>query len=388
MAPDYDGRRDEGASAALWIPRLLVAPLYLVWEYLVRVPIGAAVVAIEKSDTFARVVHAGTFGSKKTAGIAPTFLLDTEMLPAVGAYVWWDDALVRGNHVRIRAATWGAPLVLASLVDRYELDERSSVSLTASFARRRDNVFYGLGPEAPEDARRRYRSRVVDVGAAFERELGGGLHLATRVGLRDVGFDDRVPARGYTLGYERGTLAFDTRARGLHATGLRLEANGEGAFASERRSWFAYGGSARAFWDVGGSARVLSLAGTVAMVDPIADGTIPFTELATLGGYERMRGFLPGRMLGRSAASVTLAYQWPVWSFLDGEIEAATGNVFGARLRDFDAGKLRFSGAVGLRTLAVPESELELLVGFGTETFASGMGLESVRCVLGATHAF
>lgn len=386
--PDYDGRGDGGASAALWIPRVLVAPLYLVWEYLVRVPIGAAVRGVEKNGAVSRALHVATFGSAKSAGIAPTFLFDTDMLPAVGAYFWWDDALVDGNHVRIRAATWGAPLVLASLSDRYDLDERSSVSLVASFARRRDNVFYGLGPDAPDGARRRYRSRIADASAGFERELGLGIHLATRVGVRDVAFDERVVASDYTLGYQRVALAFDTRASGLRGSGLRLETTGEGSFASERRSWVTYGGSAHAFWDIGGSARVLSLAGTLTFVDPIADGAVPFTELATLGGYERMRGFLPGRMVDRSAASLTLAYRWPVWSFLDAGIEAAAGNVFGPRLRGLDAGKLRFSGAVGLRTLAIPEAELELLVGFGTATFADGMGLESVRCILGATHAF
>jgi len=388
--PHYDGRPDAGGDGAIWIPRVLLAPLWLVYEFLVRIPIGAAVTAIEESATTQRAVHVLTFGSEKNAGIAPTFLLDRGMLPAIGGYFWWDDALVDGNHLRIHAATWGEPLVLATVSDRYDLDDRSSVSLTASFTRRRDNLYYGIGPETPDSARTRYRSRVIDVAASFERELGRGVHLGTKAGVRDTSFVER--AAGYTIAYQHADLAFDTRSLGLRGAGVRASASGDSAFDSSntpRSSWLGYGAALEGFWDIAESDRVLTLTATTRLVDPIArGGSIPFTELPTLGGYTTMRGFLPGRMIDRSAAAVTLGYQWPVWSFLDGELEAATGNVFGAGFRGLEPGRLRFSGAVGLRTLSIPEAQLELLTGFGTDTFDAGARISSFRLVFGATHGF
>lgn len=388
--PHYDGRAESGGDGALWIPRVLLAPLWLVYEFLVRFPIGAAVTAVEESATTQRAVHVLTFGSEKSAGIAPTFLFDRGMLPAVGGYFWWDDALVDGNHVRVHAATWGEPKVLATVSDRYDLDDRSSVSLTASFARRRDNLYYGIGPDTLDGARTRYRSRVLDIAPGFERELGRGLHLGTKAGVRDTSFETHDA--GYTIAYQHADLAFDTRSLGLHGAGVRASASGDGAFdvsRTPRSSWFGYGAALEGFWDIAESARVLTLTATIRFVDPIARGSaIPFTELPTLGGDTTMRGFLPGRMIDRSAAAVTLGYRWPVWSFLDGELEAATGNVFDAGLRGFDVGRLRFSGAVGLRTLSIPEAELELLTGFGTDTFDQGARVSSFRLAFGATHAF
>jgi hypothetical protein len=43
--PDYDGRGNEDAhpdSWALWIPRVVLSPLYVISEYVLRRPIGAS----------------------------------------------------------------------------------------------------------------------------------------------------------------------------------------------------------------------------------------------------------------------------------------------------------------------------------------------------------
>ena len=390
--PDYDGRAQTHGDGALWIPRVLLAPLWLVYEFIVRFPIGAAITTLEESAGVQRALHVLSLGAEKNAGLAPTFFLDRGMLPTVGAYFWWDDALARGNHVRVRASTWGEPVVLASVSDRYDLDDRTSVAFVASFVRRRDALFWGLGPDTFDSARGRYRARVLDIAPGLEHELGGGLHLGTRVGVRDAHLTDRTPrvASDYTIAYQHAELAFDTRGIGSHAVGLRTVARADGAFdgaSTPGSSWFGYGATVEGFWDIGASARTLKLTATTQLVDPIA-GAIPFTELATLGGNAAMRGFLPGRMIDRSAAALTLAYAWPVWSFLDGEVEAATGNAFGAGLRGFAPGKLRLSGNVGLRTLSIPEAQLELLLGFGTDTFDQGTSVQSFRLAFGISHAF
>jgi hemolysin activation/secretion protein len=151
-----------------------------------------------------------------------------------------------------------------------------------------------------------------------------------------------------------------------------------------------YDATAGAFWDVTGSARVLSLSVATLFSDPIkgSGDDIPFNEQVVFGGDGLMRGYLAGRLIGRSGAVATLNYQYPVWAFLDGTLQVSTGNVFGPGLSGLEAKKLRLSTGFGLRTHSSPDNQFELLVGFGTDTFENGAGITSVRLALGATRGF
>ena len=84
----------------------------------------------------------------------------------------------------------------------------------------------------------------------------------------------------------------------------------------------------------------------------------------------------------------TLQYQWPIGVWLDGAMHVATGNVFGAGLQGIDPKLFRLSSGIGLRTNSSPDNQLELLVGFGTDTFSEGTRVSSFRLAIGATHGF
>jgi hypothetical protein len=99
-----------------------------------------------------------------------------------------------------------------------------------------------------------------------------------------------------------------------------------------------------------------------------------------------MPGYFPGRLLDRSAAIAKLDYRWPVAAWLDGSIQAAVGNVFGAHLNDFRPDMLRFSGAIGLTTNG--DLPIEMLLGFGTEAFAYGGAADSFRIAFGIPRRF
>jgi hypothetical protein len=115
---------------------------------------------------------------------------------------------------------------------------------------------------------------------------------------------------------------------------------------------------------------------------------VPFTELVSLGGSEAMRGFVPGRLYGRSAAAVTLAYRWPVWVWLDGSIQLAIGNVFDEHLEDFKPDLLRFSAAIGVESVSSRDSAVEILFGLGSETFRHGGQITSFRFIFGSHYGF
>ena len=131
---------------------------------------------------------------------------------------------------------------------------------------------------------------------------------------------------------------------------------------------------------------MLSLRGRVHVIEPLGGSRIvPFTELYTLS--DAMRGFLPGRVLGSSVAVVHLEYAWPLWAFLDGALHFAVGNAFGDRFADFDFERLRMSFGVHIAPRVGGEHFFELGVAFGTETFARGGDVTSVRFVIGGRNA-
>ena len=197
---------------------------------------------------------------------------------------------------------------------------------------------------------------------------------------------------GYTAQYNGIRAALDSRNPGTESqSGLRVEFDG-GQGSDLRRTpnsgWVRYGGGVGGFLDLNDHGRVVSASVTTQFVDPLGSAEVPFTELVTLGGDGPMRGFLPGRLLGRSSAVATLRYRWPIWVSLDGAMEASFGNVFGAQLRDLSPKNLRFSGALGIETVGSPDSAFQFLVGFGTETFEQGAKVDSVRFVIGTNRGF
>jgi hypothetical protein len=61
-------------------------------------------------------------------------------------------------------------------------------------------------------------------------------------------------------------------------------------------------------------------------------------------------------------------------------------NYFGAHPEGFDSLKFRVSAALGLESDGSPDSNFQLLVGFGTETFDHGGTIDSFRIALGTSR--
>jgi hypothetical protein len=152
--------------------------------------------------------------------------------------------------------------------------------------------------------------------------------------------------------------------------------------------WIRYGGSVGGFLDIKNN-RTVSLSVTTLFVDPLSRrAEIPFTEQIVLGGSGPMRGYLYGRLVDRSAVIATLKYRWPIWAFLDGTMQVSVGNVFGARLGDFETKLLRLSSAIGIESIGRPDHTFELLAGLGTETFEQGADVSSFRLLFGTNRGF
>lgn len=418
--PDYDGRGGPPTTTEdvlLWIPRVILSPLYFVSEFLVRRPLGALLTAAEKADLPSVLYNFFAFGPDHKAGIAPYALIDFGFLPSVGIYGFWTDAGFKGHDLVIHGATWGEDWLAGGITERYrfgEDKETSNISINAVGIRRPDHVFYGLGPRTLQSDESRYKSDWLDLNAALDLDLWRASRFTATMGVRSVSFNDgtnefddptiltqvgrdvfAVPpgyARGYTIEYNQISAVYDNRLpRPKPGSGVRVEGTltqGNDVRQNPGSGFVRYGGQIGGFYDLNDHGRVVSLSVAGLFADPLGKAPIPFTELVSLGGYDYMRGYLPGRLVDRSAAVATLKYRWPIWSFIDGSMQLATGNVFGEHLQDFDPKLLRLSGSVGIESVGDPDNSVQLLIGAGTETFEHGTQIDSFRLLVGTDRGF
>ena len=400
-------------DALLWVPRVVLFPAHVVAEYVLRRPLGFLTVAVEQGKWAEVLKDVFTFGPTNNIGIVPTALLDFGFRPSVGVYAFYDDFLFKDNALRVHAAFGGTDWLRLTVGDRIPVGKNAYLMIRGEAARRPDFVFYGIGPLSLRSFRARYGADWFDGSAAFHATLPVGLTADAYLGVKTVSFydsrccEDRslgansasgafpIPA-GYEEGFtglrSGGRLTFDSRRpRPEPGSGVRLE--GVAELATDLRaphvsSWVKYGGTVGGFVDVTGFNHVLSLSATALFADPVQGETIPFTELVSLGGTNQMSGFLPGRLLGRSAAVATMEYRYPIWAFLDGSAQIAVGNVFNEHLSGFEPENLRFSFAFGIRAAGERDHSFSVLVGAGTETFGQGANLNEARLLLGATRTF
>lgn len=418
--PDYDGRGrtpETPARKALWVPRILLSPAYFVSEFLVRRPLAVTITAAEKAHVPRALYDFFLFGPDHKAGIVPITFIDFGFEPSVGLYGFWDDAGFKGHELRLHGSTWGADWLSLTATERFRFSDRFDVTLTGTATRRPDYAFCGIGPDSREADLMRYAADTVDSRVQSSLTFAGSSVLETSFGYRGSAFghsnydddnrglagyqpsvDDALRGReppgfvsGFRAPFASSRLVLDTRARSPADSGARVELSAEEGVDLKNApssGWLRYGGTIGGFWDVFESGRVMSLSLSALMADPVGERPVPFTELVTLGGPRLMPGFRPGRLYGRSAAVATLRYAWPIWVWLDGSLQVATGNVFGAGFDGFRAGRARLSTALGIESRGSRDSVFQVLIGMGSETFESGGKLDSLRVVVGARSGF
>lgn len=411
--PDYDARGNidaDGGSWALWIPRVVLSPLYAVNEYAVRRPLGALVSHAERKHWAESIGELFTFGPADKDVILPTILVDFGLLPSIGMYVGLDDAGVARNEIRLHAATGGTSWLSATALDRYRWDDSAgAISARFELTRRPDYLFLGTGPDVTNATRARYGLQRIEGSSSLYHRLSGLSSFTFTAGARAMSYragdccgDPSLDARiadgsvatpeGYGMAYsvvfQDTVLMLDSRApRPAAATGgfLRLH-GGTATDAAHGRTWAHYGAVAGIAIDLDNYQRTLTLQTRVELVDPL-QGVVPFNELAQLGN-DQMAGFVTGWMNGRSTFVSELSYRWPVWMWLDGQLRIAAGNAFDEHLHELALAKLRLSADVGVTSIGARDAAFELLFGVGTETLEQGAHITSARFSVGTRRGF
>jgi hypothetical protein len=423
--PDYDGRGPKPNTVGqdlLWVPRVIFSPIYLTTEYVIRRPLGAAVSAAERSNVPQVLYDFFVFGPDHKAGVLPTLYLDFGFSPSVGLFAFWNDAGFKGNSLSAHFSIWTDDWIAGSVGESVRFNKVDTVSVKLAAIRRPDRSYFGPGPNSLQSDLSRYGETRLEGSAAFDVALWRSSQIEVGSGFRSVDLyhssydgdpsvNDQAAAgvyplpsgfgRGYSEEFNHALIALDTRKPKGSKSGVRLEAQaeqGSDVRASPGAGWLRYQGTAGVFYDLNGRGRVLSLNATALFADPLeSGGAIPFTELVMLGGNAPilsalatgaglMPGLYTGRLVDRSAAVATLQYRWPIWAYLDGTLQVATGNVFGEHLDELKPSLLRFSGAIGIESNALSDSTLHLLVGIGSETFDHGGQIDSLRLAFGTSR--
>ena len=339
--PDYDGRGNSSPnpSPALWVPRVILYPAYLVSEYVIRRPLGELFTLAEKNKWPETVEEFFTFGPRNTMGVIPSGFIDFGLRPSAGLYYFWNEFLTRSNALNARVAFGGTDWWLLQLADRFELDSASSISVHGRYSLRPDNVYHGLGPQSPK-LRSRYRSSVAEGALRYATRPWRSSHLTAEAGVRTARFNASIGSGGddppllerlnaglptppgldgYTITYQTLDLALDSRLERLArlddtttdlvqpaGTGVRVDLRSEHAYGvdqptpaqSPQDHWLRYGATIGGFVDLNGLQRTLGLSLIADFAHSFdKDAEIPFTEQVTLGGSRPLQGFLGTRLI-------------------------------------------------------------------------------------------
>jgi hypothetical protein len=321
-------------------------------------------------------------------GVRPIVHYSTSFLPSGGARFFYDRLPGPGSEIAGQFQTAGPQVMLAELDLRGP--QRSGLFFAATWNRRDDRLFAGIGPQSAADLEAagqgsaRYAS---DNWAAtlrwsrqlpmpltayghgdFQRrdystaEVHGGPPVTDVYGLAPAGCaalglpsscvdPQEMPgfSRGLRLVHAGGGLGVGLRAPGRERPGatLILDANFAQGVAGDPSRHATF--SADGVLAVGKANRSFVLRGRAAMVQRLGDAPIPFDELVSPAGDAGMRGFPDGRFRGESGLIGTAEYRWYIASYLDATLFSDVGTVAGPGFSGLDWGRWFPTFGVGFR---------------------------------------
>jgi hypothetical protein len=379
----YDGR-DRQRSArpyllavprvVLGIPRLLMRGLDAAAKPLMEWN--------ERRHVAERVIGAVTTDDGKI-GVRPVIDYVAGYRPSFGL-LFFDERLPRDARVTMSAAIGDQHTMQQTVHATVPvLESRGTLDIDGGYRRRNDELYAGLGMHRllPEV---RYAVDQVDASASLSLRVVERMHLELGFAYGYRHFADGEsysgdPAIGdvYCLcavsGFTSGTQFFRETA-GVHLDSRRTEMSTgvmvdgvahytHGIFGDDSSylRLHTHLGSQIKIW----RRRALYLGVSVDDIVRFGDTPIPFSELATLGGPDDLRGFGRGRFRGASSVLATVEWRWPVWMWMDGTLFFDYGGTFGPGFKDFAAGDLRPDVGIGFRVHTASKYVMRVQVAWG-----------------------
>lgn len=327
----------------------------------------------------------------KLVGVRPELQYATGFMPSAGIRLFDRRTPPAGGELVARFRTAGPSTALGELV--VTTPAWLGLDWRATWSRRRDHLFAGLGPStAAELAARgeglarygadgfvtelRWSRRLLEAvrpalhGDVARRdytaaEIQGGpsvaaLYAGDPLACAQVGRPDGCVDPAALPGFERGLriahagagLALELGRDGRDGSGFSLGLDGTygQGIAGDPTSLARF--NVESVLALGGLDRVLLVRARAAMVEPRPGTVVPFEELVSPSGVTGMRGFPEGRFRDRSGVVGTVEYRWFVAFNLDASVFVDVGSVAGPRFAGLGSNRLFPTFGLGVRRYA------------------------------------
>lgn len=412
--PNYDGREPEpvfAAEKAMWIPRGILFPVHVALRLTLEKPILATVELVERYRVQYWLKWLLIWKDGKI-GLLPTAFYQFGLDPSLGFLFFMEDVIMQDHTMVLEAGFWFDDWREIRFDNRWKIRPEGTVlALRVNHVGRPDQVYFGVGPATKSSDRSYYRLDSLETAVRL-RGLLPDLHrfrgvLSWRRAELDPGQRPSVETKHqleenrallgfgeYQLVKARVHLDIDSREKTRFRTsgsGGRVELFGSYGIdpMDTGLQVLTWGTEVSGFLDVTGHNHVLGVRGCVEFAEQVGGRSIPVTELITLGGLERMRGFLPGRFHGRSAFVATAQYRYPIWTYIDADLFVSFGNTFDGHLDGFELRQLHMTSGFAVRSNHSRQTSFDFLIGFGTNRLDSHpVRIESVHLAVGVNQGF
>jgi len=401
--PDYDGLPPASPTAgerALWIPRVLLSPFWLVTEFVLRRPLAFLARKLEEAEVLQRAREVLTFGARENLLLVPYVAFDLGRYGA-GGLLFRANA-IGGSTANLRMrAYFGGPRAFGGSTTFEHVHGIWRTALAFRAGRRSDVLYFGTGNEADDANRSAAMRGLVEGSAMLHARVRDPLRLSVGIDVRRVRLGDEVGERrsipeavaerpqleelpaGYPEGYlaliPRLRLAYDDRDERGSGDYLSLGAR-YGHDLEGVGGWVRTTATAGTHHDVSGRGHVLGVAAWSSLVFA-SRGEVPFLELPDANVH--LRAFTPGWLRGASVAAVSASYRWRIWHSASGVLRVAAGGAFDEGFEGFAPGALRSSASIGIAASRRGGFGFEALVGIGSTRFDERFAVDSVRLLFG-----
>jgi hypothetical protein len=324
-------------------------------------------------------------------GLRPELQYATGFLPSAGLRFFYRRAPLPGGELVARLRSAGPSTILGETA--VTTPAWLGIDWRATYARRRDYLFAGIGPASAEALAARGQGparygadRLVTELRWSKRFLGAvrpalhgdiGRHVYTAAGVmagpsvadvyaadplacaQGAGSDGCVdPAalpgfqRGLRVAHAGGGLALELGREGRDGSGFTFAVDatyGQGVAGDPTRLTRL---TVEGIVAAGGLDRLLLLRVRATAVEPRGGASVPFEELVSPTGQAGMRGFPEGRFRGPSGFVGTVEYRWLVAFNLDASLFVDVGTVAGPRFSGLASGRIFPTIGMGLRRYA------------------------------------
>jgi hypothetical protein len=368
---DADSVARVAARGALYIPRTVVDAVLL--------PIRGGIWVDDRYHVSDRI-HDWFFTEGGRFGIYPLAFFDTSqgvMFGAQGVAAFTPD---QKATLFAGAGTLSRRRVDGQFRTRNHFGGRVGLELGGEYDVLPQNRFYGIGNGDEIDepvmqldpfddevaAKSFYKDTLTRATAIMDVRLAARFYLdvAGSVADRERGTSSDGPMLedvftpvpmfdDYRAGYAELGLRYDSRharsqwqPQGLSSTGSLLLAYGGRAMLDPGSSFWRYGLDAQHYVTIGSGPRVIALRLQAEAITGERE-EVPFTELPSLGGRAKLRGYPLDRFRDRVAAVGTLEYQWDLSRALYTSLFVDVGRVYPA-LDDLSLDDLRCGYGISL----------------------------------------